>query len=169
MALRIVDTNVAVVANGASNQASDTCVEACIDALAKTRKKHTVVVDSLSLIIEEYRANLSPQGAPGVGDAFFKWLWDHQGDPKRCCRVTITPSGDSFREFPDDPELTALDHSDHKFVAVAIAAPRPPTILNAVDRDWWDLHRILERHGLRVRFLCRKEMLAPRVRAQGEP
>lgn len=152
----MLDTNVAVVANGRTPQAGDDCVEACITTLVELREHHRVLVDDRGLIFDEYRRRLSPSGQPGLGDAFFKWLWDNQGNPDHCRQVRITPTKDGrgFDEFPDDPALADFDPSDRKFVAVALASEGSPPILNASDTDWWNHREALSRHGVEVRFLC---------------
>jgi hypothetical protein len=155
-----LDTNVAVVANGRASQASNSCVSTCITALLDLRESHRVLVDERGLILDEYRRSLSPSGQPGPGDAFFKWLWDNQGNPDHCRQVDITPTGDArgFEEFPDDPGLATFDRSDRKFVAVAIASVERPPILNASDTDWWNHRDALSRHGVTIRFLCQELM-----------
>ena len=85
----VMDTNVAVAANGKAPQAGARCVLTCVDMLLQMRERHTVLLDSLGLMLEEYRRNLSPSGQPGPGDAFFKWLWDNQGNPEHCRQVLI--------------------------------------------------------------------------------
>jgi len=158
-----VDTNVPVVANGNQPQADIACVLACVNALRDVRERGQVLVDSNGLIFNEYRRHLSPKGQPGPGDAFFKWLWDNQGNPKHCAQVAITPIGPSdtdFAEFPNDPELAKFDPSDRKFVAVAVASGKSPEVLNATDTDWWDHRMALMRNGIRVRFLCPQHMPA---------
>jgi len=107
------------------------------------------------LILGEYRRNLSPSGQPGSGDAFFKWLWNNQGNHDHCRRVNITPHDNrGFAEFPDDPELEPFDNDDRKFVAVALASHNAPPILNATDSDWWEHRVALEGHGIRIKSLC---------------
>lgn len=152
----VMDTNVAVVANDRTPQAGQECIEACVKALLKLRERHRVLVDDQGLIFDEYRRHLSPSGQPGLGDAFFKWLWDNQGNPDHCRQVRITPANDSrgFEEFPDDPALAEFDPSDRKFAAVAIASGENPPILNASDTDWWNHREALSRNGVEVRFLC---------------
>ena len=59
-----------------------------------------------------------------------------------------------FEEFPGAPSLAGFDMDDRKFVAVALASGTGPEILNASDTDWWDFREPLERHGVRVNFLC---------------
>ena len=152
----VIDTNVAVVANGKHEEASDDCVLCCIEALLQARQDK-VLVDDAGQIFGEYQKHLSHAGQPGVGDAFFKWLWNNQANPKHCRQVAIIPDGSAgrvFAEFPDDPELRAFDRDDRKFVAVAIASGETPEVLNAVDTDWWHFQVALVRHGIRIRFLC---------------
>lgn len=157
----VVDTNVAIVANGGFADASKQCVDVCIDALLAARTGG-VLVDDGYRIFEEYQRHLSHAGQPGVGDAFFKWLWSNQANPSSCCQVTITRSGADdfdFEEFPKDPALAKFDRSDRKFVAVALASGENPEILDATDSDWWDFADALARHGVQIRFLC-PELLA---------
>lgn len=154
----VIDTNVAVVANGRTEQAGLDCVEACLDALDKAQKG-LIVLDDMNLILDEYRRNLSASGQPGAGDAFLKWVYDRQADARHCERVHITPKPGmegEFEEFPDDIELAGFDRSDRKFVAAARASRHKPRILNAVDRDWWDFRSALKNHGVHVDFLCPK-------------
>jgi len=153
----VVDTNVPVAANRGATQADLDCVLACIKALKDIRKTKRVLVDRLGLILREYRTNLAPTGQPGTGDAFFRWLWDNQGNPQLCRHVVVTCNGNpdrSFEEFPDDVELSRFDPSDRKFVAVALASRESPPILNATDSDWKDFETQLANHGVRVKFLC---------------
>ena len=156
MTALVVDTNVPIVANGRSPQAGPTCVLACIDALDDLRSHHKIVLDNLGHILEEYRRHLSATGQPGVGDAFFKWVWDIQGNPAHCemVEIRLRDDGQDYEEFPDDPGLARFDRSDRKFVAVAIASKLDPNVLNATDTDWWHYRECLKRHGVRVVFLC---------------
>jgi len=152
----VVDTNVPIVANGRSPQAAPACILACIDALDDLRLHRTIVLDNLGRITEEYRKNLSARGQPGVGDAFFKWVWQNQANTTHCEIVEICPrgSGEDYEEFPDDPGLARFDHSDRKFVAVALASRLDPSVLNATDTDWWHYRESLAKHGVRIVFLC---------------
>lgn len=150
-----MDTNVAVVANGAAHQASTSCVRTCIDELLRIRDECCLLLDGGNLILEEYRHYLSPSGQPGPGDGFFKWLWSNQGSVQHCRRVVITHNASrGFEEFPDDPDLEGFDMSDRKFVAVALASQSAPPILNASDSDWWEYREALEQNGVRVEFIC---------------
>ncbi len=157
----VVDTNVAVVANGKTEQASPDCLQACLDALKSIRERGMVVLDDAMRILKEYMDNLSLSGQPGLGDAFLKWVWTHQANVTRCELVHITPKSgeeDNFEEFPADPTLAGFDPSDRKFVAVARASRHKPPVLNAVDTDWWIFRTPLKKHKVRVRFLCPEHM-----------
>lgn len=152
----LVDTNVPIVANGKSEQADDSLVEACIDAILELTRKGGLVVDDGGLIFEEYRQNLSFSGQPGTGDAFMKWVHDHQWNLDYCERRPITLlEGDDrvFAEFPIAAALQEFDASDRKFVAVANATEPKRPILEAVDFKWWGWKDALAVEGIEVIFL----------------
>ena len=152
----VVDTNVAVVANGMTEQADQTCISACIGELQQIIDgENVLLLDSAYLIIEEYRNNLSLSGQPGFGDFFMLWVWESHANKRLCRIVQVTPhEARGFEEFPDDPDLASFDRDDRKFVAVALASGSSPQVLNASDTDWWDYHEALQRHGVDVVFLC---------------
>jgi len=157
MSYYVVDTNVAIVANEKSEQASTDCKLSCINKIKEfNNNQHILVLDNLWLIISEYKNKLSQIGEPGIGDAFLKWVLTNQANPNRCQTVKITKTGiDSFEEFPQDREdLEEFDRSDRKFVAVALAHPHKPTILNAVDSDWKNFELSLKKIGINLEFLC---------------
>ncbi|MDE0044218.1 MAG: hypothetical protein OXT74_19430 [Candidatus Poribacteria bacterium] len=158
----IVDTNVAVVANGKSAQASGDCRTSCINRLLEiTGGDVKLALDDQRRIIEEYRGNLSPIGQPGVGDAFLKWVETNWTNQDRCERVSISAiegSDTEFEEFPDDPELKRFDPDDRKFVAVARKHPEKPPILQAVDSQWLDFQEALSRNGVTVEFICKDDI-----------
>jgi hypothetical protein len=154
MSAYVIDTNVLVVASGRHLQAQPKCIGECIVVLRQVQQQGKVVLDAGTLILDEYKANLSLSGQPGVGDAFFKWLWDRQYVPESCERVPITPTNGSFSEFPSDPELRRFHADDRKFVAVAVESRSTPEVLNAVDPHWWTFREALQRCGVRINFLC---------------
>jgi hypothetical protein len=133
----------------------------CVDELRKVVERVVLVLDDAMHILNEYKRHLSFAGQPGVGDAFFKWVWNNQANPKRCETVHLTPRGaadNDFEEFPNDPALSAFDPADRKFAAVAHASRRRPAVLNAVDSDWYVFQNPLRKHGIRVRQLCPEEV-----------
>ena len=152
----VIDTNVPIVANGKSQQASPDCVLACTDALDRSRNG-MICLDDKYRIVQEYMNNLRMSGQPGAGDAVMKWVFQNQANPGRCETVRITPTNrerENYSEFPDDPDLREFDPSDRKFVAVAVASQHRPRILNAVDSDWWHARDALHRNDIQVEFLC---------------
>ena len=153
----VLDTNVAVVANGIAEQASQACISTCTVKLLRIAgtEGYLLLLDDKHLILNEYQKKLNFSGQPGPGDAFFKWLWERQADERHCRIVPVTPHEvRGFEEFPDDPVLASFDRDDRKFVAVVLASRRSPQVLNASDIDWWHHREPLQRHGVDVVFLC---------------
>ena len=160
----VLDTNVAVVANGKTKQAGRTCIDRCIDQLVNIRDRYCIILDDGDLILHEYGKNLSPSGQPGPGDAFFKWLFENLYNSEYCRKVPLRPhSGREFEEFPSDPALSSFDNDDRKFVAVVLASGSGPEVLNATDTDWWQYRKELSKHGVKVVFLCPELMMVKRA------
>ena len=156
----IVDTNVAVVANGQSPQASSSCVDTCINRLEGiVRGEEKLVLDNGWIILGEYLRNLRSTGEPGAGDSFLRWILMNKDD--RCDLVPIKPldgSENEFEEFPNDPALEGFDPDDRKFIAVACAHPEKPPILQAVDSQWLDFRDALRENGVTVAFICEDDI-----------
>ena len=153
----VVDTNVAVVANALSEQASEDCVETCAERLEEImRDEVKLVLDDNWQILAEYAQNLHSTGTD-VGDRFLQRVLRNWRNPQRCDLIHITPVDgleNAFEEFPDDPALSDFDPDDRKFIAVAIAHPERPPILQAVDSPWWDFRDAFRRNGVTVEFIC---------------
>lgn len=153
----VVDTNVALTANGRAEQAGPDCQLACLNRLASVKRAGRVVLDRTGLILDEYLKQ-QPHGSPrGAGDAFLVWVNDNQANPAMCELVDITLLEDEsrgFAEFPNDPDLGAFDPADRKFVAVVLASRDNPPVLNATDTDWHHFRDALRRNGVEVEFLC---------------
>lgn len=147
----VVDTNVPIVANGRNTHADLLCQQACIEELRALVTGAVVVIDESGLILEEYAQRLRWAGAPGVGDAFFRHVFDHQHQPDRVQRVSITPINDDGRGFAELPS-NDLDPSDRKFLATASVARA--SILNATDGDWHENQALTAELGVTVRELC---------------
>lgn len=156
----VVDTNVATTANSANEHAPMDCVLASVRALSDVMKKCHVFIDDVdghSLIVREYRENLSARGQPGPGDAFLKWLLTHEWGGTRVTRVTITPSSnddEGYEELPEAKDGTVYDRSDRKFLAVAAAHHEHPPILQSFDSKWWGWQDALKEVGVTIHFLC---------------
>jgi len=158
-ARKVVDTNVPTTANLAVDPMSIeankiNCVLACVKSIEDVVKHGGLVIDAGDEIFDEYRANLSLAGQPGVGDRFLKWVHDHRWGFPDEDRVPITKAGDSYEEFPSHSSLADFDRSDRKFVAVAKAHPAQPPILEATDSKWWGWKGALAEAGIEVVFVC---------------
>ena len=159
MMLRVVDTNVLVVANGRDIHADEGCQLACIETLEEIETGGVIVLDQLGFILDEYAKHCQRAGEPGVGDAFFKYAFDNQYIQSKCILIGIRKlPGDpgNFQEFPNKPALKSFDPSDRVFVAVAIACRGNPLICNATDSDWAEFESALQKEGIIVKQVCPK-------------
>ena len=155
----VVDTNVVVVTNGKSEQASATCVLTCIERLQQIIDGDVkLVLDDDRRILNEYIRNLHTGGVD-FGDRFLRWLLTNKD--KMCDFVSITPVDgleNEFLEFPIDPALANFDPADRKFIAVALAHTDSPSILQAVDSVWWSYRDSLKQNGVTVEFICENDI-----------
>ena len=156
----VIDTNVAVVASGRADHAPLDCMMEAISQIEKVKAgDNCLVIDSDGEIFQEYINNLSLSGQPGAGDAFIRWVNDHQYNPSIVDRVSIDrDENGEYIDFPNHPNLDNFDPSDRKFVAVANAHSEneneKPTILQATDCNWWGWRNALAERGIKVCFLC---------------
>lgn len=159
----LIDTNVAIVANGKSD-AGPACVLAAIERLERLIAGEILVLDDAEHILTEYRRHLSPHGQPGTGDQFFRWIWEQAAyNPQHCAQVALALDEDGhFAAFPAAPELADFDPSDRKFVAAARTHPAAPPVVNATDTDWHHHRDALAAHGVQIEFICLAEMTRPR-------
>jgi hypothetical protein len=160
----VVETNVAVCANGDSAEvphATKECVLACVRMLRsvvsslKGAVAPVIALDASGEIIAEYRRHLRPKGQPRVGDAFFFEVLQRQHSVA-CELVPLTPCEDDrcYEEFPSDPDLRTFDRSDRKFVVVGLRSKSGAVVVNALDSDWRNFAVPLARAGLSVQELC---------------
>ena len=98
----VVDTNVAIVANGrrdlsrGARPPSIDCREAAVKFLRGLIDSHIVLLDSGREILSEYRTYLRPSGEPGVGDHFYYMLLRTMGSPEKAVEIELprTDKGD---------------------------------------------------------------------------
>ena len=146
----VVDTNVAIVANGRSTQADEQCRRCCARMLETVVAREMVAIDDYGSILAEYARYLRRYGQPGLGYVFFKHVFNFQYDHKRVQRVPLTPADDQ-RGFEELPPNT-FDRSDRKFLAVAVVVGG--VVLNATDSDWAEHQALTDALGVRVHQLC---------------
>ena len=147
----VVDTNVAIVANGRETHTDMQCRLDCVRKLEAVVAGEVVAIDDKGAILGEYGKHLSFSGRPGVGDAFFKHVFNRQHQGQRVRRVAVTPSDDDGRGFEELPANT-FDPSDRKFLAVAVVAEA--VVLNATDSDWGEQQALMDELGVKVGQLC---------------
>lgn len=150
----VVDTNVAITANGRDTHANLACQYECtvfLEGLVSPGKRTRIVLDKQGLIFTEYSNHLRYKGQPGVGDVFFKYLHDHMYLGKKIWLVPITPIADEARSFDELP-TNSVDKNDRKFLAVAVTAGAE--IVNAVDSDWHEQIVFVSGLGVNVQQLC---------------
>ena len=152
----VVDTNVAIAANGRGTHADIRCRLICVQRLESLVAGETVAIDDGNRILGEYKSHLNFSGGPGVGDAFFKHVFNNQYQDEHVRRVTVTPSQDDRRGFEELPSNT-FDPSDRKFLAVAVAAGA--VVLNATDSDWGEQAALMDALGVEVNQLCPQHAL----------
>lgn len=151
MTRRVVDTNVAIVANGSGTSASAPCQLAALSALRNLLQVGRIIVDAAGEMLEEYRRLLSPSGQPGVGDRFlYEVLTNYTSKVER---VHLEKHADgSFVDFPNDARLATFDLSDRKFAAAARKQGVP--VMNATDTDWLEHRQALTENGIDIEFVC---------------
>lgn len=152
---RVVDTNVAVIANGRETTASGACQIKTIEFLEALVARDRTIIDAGSQVLDEYRKRLKAEGQPGVGDLFFRHLLDNQGNAKAVRVVDeCGPRADPLKHAFAHGELSAFDPSDRPFaICAAVGRARVAT---ATDSDWL-IHEVgLQACGVRVDFICGK-------------
>jgi hypothetical protein len=151
----VVDTNVLLVANEQHENVSPEGVISCIQRLVCLQKNGCIVLDDGFEILREYGQKTRPNTGNRVGDAFLKWLLQNMANPQFVAQVHIEKHANrGYIEFPDDARLSEFDHADRKFVAVAVAHPKRPPILQGTDSKWVLWTERLLAHGIEVEFLC---------------
>lgn len=165
MKARIVDENVAIVANDVARitskkapmtpQADAKCRLVSVQILRKIVSGGVAVIDDDGEVMSGYKKHLSHSGQPGTGDAFFKHLVESSYNPRRVRQVHLpkTASGE-FQDFPRDPSLRTFDRDDRIYVALAKASTSEALIVNSVDSDYRNHAVALKRNKINVEELC---------------
>lgn len=156
MSRSVVDTNVAIVANGRPDPKdprppSITCRIAAVTFLSELVKNGRVLLDVEGAIQAEYRNYLNPSGAPGVGDRFYQEVL--HSSPRLIERVELPKRHDGeYEDLPQSLIDGGFDPSDRKFAALARKEGAP--VYNATDSDWIEHSITLAVEGIQVANLC---------------
>jgi len=147
----VIDTNVAIVANGDSERVTIECRLAAVTLLQKAVQKGVIFVDSAGAIQDEYRRYLNPRGEPGIGDRFY--LEVINSDPKKVARIDVEKDGEGhYVDLPQEIIDSEFDHGDRVFAAVAKKSDSK--VYNTVDTDWVEHRELIEGCGVPIIFLC---------------
>lgn len=152
----VVDTNVAIVANGRPDQTdprppSISCRIATVTFLKSVSEQGTVLLDEEGAIQDEYRRHLNPRGQPGTGDRFYQIVL--HSSPRLVERVNLPKRADGeYEHLPQSLIDAGFDPSDRKFAALAFKEGVP--LYNAIDSDWIEHATTLQAEGIQVRNLC---------------
>ena len=152
MKRQVVDTNVAIVANGRGDNASPSCRLAAAQGLRRILEDGVIIVDLAGAMLSEYRRYCNPAGQPGLGDRFFREVLMNYGTRVERIELPLDLATGGDVDFPTDPELAGFDPSDRKFAAASRKSRAP--VANATDTDWLDHKVALARNGISVEFLC---------------
>lgn len=152
MVERIIDTNVAMVANRQSERVIESCAEKCIEFLIDTKNNHKVILDEAGAILSEYVQAIRRQRPYELGAQFLMHIFQSQYNVEVIRRVDlIKNSSNQYVDFPNEA-LPNFDRSDRKFGALSKVTGVQVT--NATDSDWLIDRSDLETHGIFVEFLC---------------
>jgi hypothetical protein len=125
MMRRIVDTNVAIVANGRKDNAHPSCRLAAAKTLKNILEVGVIVVDVAGAMLEEYRRYCNPSGQPGLGDRFMREMLMNYGDRIERINLPLDPISGGYVDFPTDADLADFDLSDRKFAAASRKSRAP--------------------------------------------
>jgi hypothetical protein len=152
MMRRVVDTNVAIVANGREDNAHPLCRLAAAQGLRDILDHGVIIVDIAGAMLAEYRSYCEPRGQPGLGDRFFREVLMNYGGRIERVDLPLDPATGEYIDFPADPDLAGFDPSDRKFAAASRKGGA--LVANATDSDWLQHKAALARNGIEVEFLC---------------
>lgn len=148
----VIDTNVLIVANRASEQADLECELAAARTLHEAMRQNLILIDTNNLATAEYDTYCRRSGQPGIGDLFFKSLLDNVANESRVVRVEIGVTQEEI-DSALPPPLADFDPSDRKWIALHLVGSAD-SIINATDSDWAQRKDDLEKAGIHVDELC---------------
>ncbi len=155
----VVDTNVPLIARGESHMSAD-CELSCAKFIELfLRGRQVLVIDDNYELINEYMNQIPISGPVNFANRFLKWLFENQGNPHRIKQVKINrfDSG-TYTEIYEPLSHINIDPSDLKFIAVAIANFGKAPIAEASDSKWIGWEEELRELGIKVLFLCKREL-----------
>jgi hypothetical protein len=158
----VVDTNVLAISERCHPEASDACVNSCIELARQIHDGDLVViVDDQDQILLEYLRYVAGKQSSAVGKKIARLLRTRKNDTKVCRRLSITPQPNNAGGYVEVPaSLSNFDKDDQKFLAVAKVAGGTPKIFAGLDGEWWERAADLANAGFDVQFRCSSDLIA---------
>jgi hypothetical protein len=133
-----IDTNILIAANGNARRLKLPDTIKCQEFTASLFSGVVVSIDDKQEIFTEYFKYASRSGQPGIGDAFAKYLWDHQFDNSKC-------------------EIVKTEFHEHWTCSITrlvieqvLASRNNPVICNACDGDWKENKALLDEYNVKI-------------------
>lgn len=171
MCCQIVDTNVALTADGANSLASKVCQRSCISVIRRVLSGEIAfVIDENNEVLREYRKNIYPDYKGSLAEQFMIHALTYQFFEGRVKRIKLEKNAaDQFEDYPDnednwttsDSRCKRFDPDDKKWVALALRfkseTGTDAPIVNAADRCWIAFESHLKSADVILETLCREE------------
>ena len=168
MTKHVVDTNVAVVANGRRVTASGDCQEKAISYLLAIVETGCVMIDSSGEILSEYKKRLFAKGQPGTGDHFYNHVLINQKNGKRVRQHDLGQKrADALRDAFSKGTLKKFDADDRPFAMCAAVART--SVATCTDSDWTEHEAGLGACGVKVEFICGRDAAVKRKKKPKRP
>lgn len=158
----VVDTNVLAISERRHPEASDACLNSCIELVRQIHDGELVVlVDEQDEILTEYLRYVGGKESSAVGKKIALLLRTRKHDTSVCRRFSITPQPDNAGGYVEVPaSLSDFDNDDQKFLAVAKVSGVTPKIFAGLDGEWWDRSADLVDAGFDIQFRCSSDLIA---------
>lgn len=168
---KIIDTNVALTADGTNSQASKACQRSCVSVIRRALSGEVpVVIDENNEVLGEYRKNIYPDQKGSLAEQFMIFALTNQYFGERVKRIKLEKNAfGQFEDYPDnedewttnDIRCQRFDPDDKKWVALAVRFKNQTgtdaPIVNAADRCWIAFESQLLSAGVLLETLCRDE------------
>lgn len=140
----VVDTNVLALANGKASHLGPNEEAVAAKWLAASLSTSKYLVDTAGAVIEEYSKYASRSGQPGVGDIFFRSIFQQA----LVGYVDIGKTSDEVDECIP-AKLRSFDQNDRKWLALFLKG-QADHIVNATDSDYQNSISELSDEGIVV-------------------
>lgn len=156
----IIDTNVPLHAAKTLDEMNDTevrCKECCFEFIENFigNPNSKIVLDDCYEIYNEYTRNINIRSGPSIAVLFLRWVSNHINRIPAEDLVHLDKTArHTYKTFPSHPSLDKFDKDDRKFIALSIAHPQHPKIVQGTDYKWKLYVDTFLEFGIFVLFLC---------------